>query len=230
MKLAVFYHIYQDNKWLDIFNEQILALQNSGLYDALSYLHLGVSGDKYVPHLDKTTNLVRNYNTASEADTLFDLWKFCQAHKDAKVLYLHTKGAGNTTYAGRDVTHEVALWRKFMQFYMIDHWKVSVGTLDHFDTIGSDWRHDATIGGITDNAPHYPGNFWWANASYITRLDPKYLYNEVHPGWIRWQSEFWIGTCLPNCGYFHDSGYRDKYNQPTYPEEYINRWSQNGAS
>ena len=45
-KIAIFYHIFQKNHWIEIFERQIIALQQSGLYDTADYIHFGINGDQ----------------------------------------------------------------------------------------------------------------------------------------------------------------------------------------
>jgi hypothetical protein len=69
-----------------------------------------------------------------------------------------------------------------------------------YDTCGVQLSDKATYN--TENGPlvvectYYDGNFWWANAEYIKRLDPKFLYRSDTP-WLRGKSELWIGSGEP---------------------------------
>jgi hypothetical protein len=92
-------------------------------------------------------------------------------------------------------------------------WEKCVELLEQYDCVGTDWttRHP------NDNSvvdPHYSGNFWWANSSYISRLDPNYLNERRH------NSEYWIGTGNPKYFNFFSSN-RNKYLFPVLPEEYL---------
>ena len=83
--------------------------------------------------------------------------------------------------------------------------------------------------------PHYSGNFWWANSSYIQKLDLDYIYNE-EKGWTRWKSEFWIGTKNPNFKSYHNSGKGNLYDFSYSPDnstmskirEILNKFDING--
>jgi hypothetical protein len=44
MKLTTFYHIYVDGNWLEPVEEHITALQEFGLYEALTSFHIGFVG------------------------------------------------------------------------------------------------------------------------------------------------------------------------------------------
>ena len=89
-------------------------------------------------------------------------------------------------------------------------------SLEEYDTSGTEYLFESGLinqdTGITEweQNPHYSGNYWWANASYICKLDPNYLYRK-DKGWDRYRSEFWIGTGIPNHRVFYDTDIFDKY-------------------
>lgn len=214
-KIAIFYHIAQIGDWRRIFEEQIIALQQSGLYAAADYIHFGINGDESMPYVfGKVNRIVRNPNKDLEADTLNDMWKFCKANPDYKVMYIHTKGVTHNQ------SQNIELWRKYLEYFVVGQWKRSVSYLSFNDCVGTEWEDTAHIGDTKAIIPHYAGNFWWANASYISRLDPSFLY--VKNEWPRWQGEFWIGTGSPRYYNFYSSG-KNKYAQAVLSEEYANR-------
>ena len=62
-ELAIFHHVYQVGDWEKIYTNQVVNLQNSGLFDAANYRFLGINGDKDLPFtLDKTNKTVFNKN------------------------------------------------------------------------------------------------------------------------------------------------------------------------
>ena len=80
--------------------------------------------------------------------------------------------------------------------FVIDRWKECVKYLDSYDCVGQTWLvlgdtiwGNGEITKNVDNVGHYPGNFWWSNASYINRLDHNCLETSY-----RLDREFWIGT------------------------------------
>jgi glycosyltransferase involved in cell wall biosynthesis len=161
-KIAIFYHVYQFGDWQKLFEHQIVKLQKSGLYDTFDYLHIGVNGSWRMPgDLSKANFIVRNKNIGSQEDTLKSLYDFCINNQDYKVLYIHTK----------DVTKEnTTVLLNYLEYFNIDRWRDCVGYLDNHDCVGSNWEKD-----------HYSGNFWWANASYISKLDPNKICDQ---NWI----------------------------------------------
>lgn len=222
MKLAIFYHIHQTNHWKELFDNQIIELQQSGLWDAADYIHFGVNGEEPLPYnLTKVNETNRNTNKDLEADTLFSLWQFCKKFPDAKVLYLHTKGVTwDRNVNDPSVLNNIELWRKYLEHFTIRNWRDCVSKLHMYDCVGTEWEDIAYIHDVVRKIPHYAGNMWWANASYIQTLDAKFLY--VKNDWPRHQGEFWIGTGNPNYYNYHSTG-KNKYFSPTLITEYLTK-------
>ena len=42
-EIAIFHHVYQFGDWERIYTDQLLALQNTGLFDAANYHYIGVN-------------------------------------------------------------------------------------------------------------------------------------------------------------------------------------------
>jgi len=230
-KIAIFYHIYQKNHWAKLFEQQIVALQKSGLYDAADYIHFGINGDEPLPYdLVKVNSVKRNIRTELEADTLLDLFRFAVKNPNYKILYIHTKG---TTWNEDKIQNDklystikdtlpinVNLWISYMEYFNIQRWKDCIELLNLYDCVGTEWLKEANIG--TNQKVHtsyYAGNFWWAKAEYISKLDPNFLYENVQ--WKRHQAEFWIGTAYPNYFNYYYSG-KNLYLEPIELAEYEN--------
>lgn len=223
-KIAVFYHLYQAGDWASIFEEQVQILQSTGIYDAADYIHIGINGNEELPyHLTKINRIRRNERNDLEADTLHDMWKFCQANPDYSVLYLHAKGVtwSKQGYEGEGypgaTRDNVDMWRHYLQHFVFHKWEKCIENLKWYDCVGTEWEDVASVGNETYYLPHYAGNFWWARASYISRLDPSFLYQDSpHP---RWLGEFWIGTGKPKYFNYHNTN-RNKYMFGIDPSEY----------
>lgn len=174
MKLAIFYHVAQIGLGAFIYQQQVHRLYASGLIKEASHIHFGVNGDQELFNIPKKAvvkyNQKENWNT--EKETLLDLSDFCKENPDYKVLYFHTKGSSNATLIKN-------AWRLFMEYFVIDRWKECVKHLDTYDCCGTDYFKS-----------YFLGNFWWANASYINRLDINYLNGDD-----RYGKELWIGSC-----------------------------------
>jgi len=228
--IAIFYHVYQyesetlkDSAWENMFTSQINRLIDCGLYDAASYIQINVNGTKPLPVFKKKFNVKFNRIKDCEAETLTDLWKFCSEHEDYAVLYFHTKGI-SLVDSDANVVQNLEKWRDYIEYFNLDTWKVSLDKLQTHDCAGTEQVSEVRIGGKTWDAPCYGGNFWWANASYIKKLNPEYLHIRKNRGWWRWASEFWIGTGNPKMfNYYTSPGVfgKDKYFDPVTKEEAI---------
>jgi len=175
---------------------------------------------------DKLDKMVQVYNENKilEANTLEALWNFCRQHPDYRVMYLHTKGS---TQESKPYRYATDAWRLYLEYFVIHQWKKCISLLKNYDTVGTEYNYETglinqeTGETLWQQNPHYAGNFWWANASYINKLDPTYLYNTQY-GWTRYRSEFWIGTGHPNRYNFFHTGVFDKYHERNYtPLNYV---------
>ena len=101
--------------------------------------------------------------------------------KEEYVMYFHTKGLSKLNQGNiRD-------WRHYMEYWNIDRWRDCVALLDdNHDCVGTNWISKPFIGidGRTvRNWKHYSGNFWWARASYIRKLESL-----THPDSLNWNN------------------------------------------
>lgn len=229
-KIAIFYHVYQANDWKKLYQEQINSLIVSGLYDQCDLIHIGINGDQELPFVLDKMRVQYNENKILEANTLQSLWEFCKENPDHRVMYLHTKGLTHTTEYNCSITSNA--WRIYLEYFTIHKWKTCLGDLEFHDCVGAEWVDetkffDSEIQEFTyEHNPHYSGNFWWANASYISNLDIDFIYNE-DKGLTRWKSEIWIGTKNPNYKSYHNSNinFRDTtlYDTLYSPNYYIDK-------
>lgn len=225
--IAIFYHVFQNGEnWTKMFEQQIVRLQASGLYDIAKYIHIGVNGSYRMPfNLTKVDVVKRNKNYFSEADTLKDLYQFCRENPEYKVLYFHTKGISfhdvrnlpARNASDIDYFDNVELWREYLEYFNIDKWKRCVKELNSHDTAGTEWHPYANLNCKDISIPSYSGNFWWANASYINTLDPNFLDNKEFG---RFACEFWIGTGNPKAFNFYTDSLHSKYENPVDPQKY----------
>lgn len=202
-KIAIFYHVFQHAGWKQLYHDQIYRLQKSGLYDAADYIHIGVNGSYRMPFNLIKENVVvkRNANVELvERDTMLDLYEFCVKNPDYKVMYMHTKGL---TWFHSPEYAACSAWRDYLERFVIDTWKVCVEKLDSHDTAGTEMSVGAPHGVKVEGLLHYSGNFWWANASYIAKLNKNYLDDAPYG---RFNSEFFVGTGNPE--YFNFTNVR----------------------
>lgn len=229
-KIAVFYHVYQANDWKKLFQEQINSLIVSGIYDECDFIHIGINGDQELPFVLDKMKVHYNENKILEANTLQSLWEFCKENQDYRVMYFHTKGLTHTTEYNCSITTNA--WRIYLEYFVIHKWKTCLEDLNSYDCVGAEWIDetkflDPELQEFTyEHNPHYSGNFWWSNASYISQLDINFIYNEER-GLTRWKSEIWIGTKNPNYKSYHNSGinFRDTtlYHTLYSPSYYIDK-------
>lgn len=200
-KIVIFYHLAQMNDWKNIYQEQMQSLVTSGLYDACDFIHIGINGNEPLPFTLDKIKIKYNLESILEAYTLRDLWNFCNENKDYKVLYFHAKGVSWSTESPmcskiNNFLFNVNSWRLNLEFFNIHKWKENVNLLEHYDCVGTEYKKTAILKVYNFepiDAPHYSGNFWWANASFISNLDPNYLFDSTDDI-TRYRSELWIGT------------------------------------
>lgn len=159
-RIRVFYHIYQGTPWRNLMLEQIDTLYSSSIMEVAD-LHIGITDTLDPP---KKAQVAINNPSRGEAATIKALYDYCIDNPDAKVLYFHTKGVTHPTKEQRD-------WRRMMEYWCIERWKLCVEQLEMYDTVGCNFSYETWSGPY----PHYSGNFWWANADYVSKCDLTFL-------------------------------------------------------
>lgn len=181
-------------------------MRSSGLLDATEFVSVGINGDIAMEDSDKFVFYTNTEQEKEETSTLKRLMRFAKDNPDYKILYLHSKGTDKNS-------SEIDDWRNLLNYFAIEKWKESVQLLEDYDAVGCNYSEDTWLG----HYPHFSGNFWWANAEYINRLDNKFLESES-----RWDREFWIGSGSGKMYSIHNSGvnhYTEKYER----EKYVGR-------
>lgn len=226
-QISIFYHVYQSENWKRLFQEQINSLVISGLYHACDFIHIGINGEEILPiHLPKF-KIHYNTNKILEADTLKSLHSFCVDNPKHRVLYFHTKGA---TKDNDPLFVNITKWRYYLEYFTIYRWKNCITALEQHDTAGAEYIFYSGLTnqdtGVTEyeKNPHYAGNYWWANANYISSLNPEYLYL-TDKGWTRYRSEFWIGTGNPKYYQLYNTGIYNLYGDwgSLIPSDYVEK-------
>jgi len=209
-KIAVFYHLGQFGDWKSVYKEQMDLLVSSGLFDRCEFIHIGINGSEPLPLILSKTRIQYNKNHSLEADTLASLSYFSKENPDYKVLYFYSKGVSHVYDPVRN--HNVHMWRLYMEYFNIHTWEENVTLLDQYDCVGVELREQSEHFHLDLTIPgkHYSGNFWWANTSYISTLDPEFLYDDTND-LTRWQSEKWIGSGNPNAGCRFNFNYENPY-------------------
>lgn len=217
MKLAVFYHTFQNEISAFIYQQQINRLFVSGLMNEIDHFHIGVNGDQEMFYVPKKAKVVYNQNQKEETETMIALKDFAYENPDYKILYFHTKGASKGSLIAN-------AWRLMMEYFVIDKWKECVDMLDEYDCVGSNlnpvgetlWS-DGTTTKPLEGTYNFTGNFWWSNAKHIQTLDHKFLYSDY-----RIDRELWIGS-NPNSNpkTIYQPGIFDSYTHYYKEDDYV---------
>jgi hypothetical protein len=205
VKIAIFYHVYQAGNWQEIFDEQFGAIEQSGLFDAAKFIHLGINGTMELDN-PKVKSVINKNQHMEETETLKSLLEFSKNNPGYKVLYIHTKGVNKYIDLMDD-------WRKMMNYFCIERWRDVVPLLDIYDAVGCNYFEDTWLG----HYPHFSGNFWWSNTDYIITLDHSFLETPR-----RWDREFWIGTGSGKMHEIYNSGL-DHFQQRCHRNQYLNK-------
>jgi len=157
--------------------------------------------------------------TLFELPTLKLISEFSKQFKNAKVLYLHTKGISY----GKD--HEYYLpeldWINYMTHFLCKKSDECIKLLDTYDTLGCDYNDVKNYA-----PPHYAGNFWWATSKYINTLTTDDLVD-------RTSAEWWILSGNANKYILHQSNrsvfnwvyYKTRYPESMYTTKIVNNMS-----
>lgn len=204
--LVVFYHVYLHDKnyklWL---NEQLVLVETSGLSSQATVniniaYHCDVMLDECINYINKIFPWVDNVTSSREPKarraigklkegvTLKLIHDHCIANPTDKILYIHTKGSSrpftdNIKFPSNDKKPWVYSWRNAMNDQLINKFQHCVADLNNYDVVGIKWKHRPV--------PHYSGNFWWANASWIKNLEDP-TNNIRYWRWGRFSCEYWI--------------------------------------
>jgi hypothetical protein len=188
--IAIFIHVFaREPYWRPIFDQVDASLVNSGLSSRASLIALGVVGTSdFVNPADYAIVLFLHPDRRQyEFPTLQRVWMFAHTCPDARVLYLHLKGVSRGQVQSG--------WRANMLAACVAGHATALAALETHDVAGIKWF-------TRNNAPHFSGNFWWANARYLRTLqDPLQYRHAEHPlrekEGGRFNAEFWIGSGSP---------------------------------
>lgn len=204
LPLACFIHTALIGNGEIILLRQLEKLHRFGLYDKLSEITVGTAGPggpiPYIPlSLDQRAALdklladpkitIKHCDDVErfEAQTLQFVYEYSLNH-DAKVLYLHSKGATRPDYAAH-------AWRELFEYYLIEHHEICLKLLDNYDACAPNFCYSWPIpeNGFTGECGYFGGNLWWANTAHLRRLPevkvppPNRFWCELWIGKIRWR-------------------------------------------
>lgn len=182
VSIAHVYHVYVNGNWHDPVREHVLAMTRTDLWRNCR-IYIGFVGhtaerrraadyiQKFFPFA-----IVTEQDNGWEQETMRHIPAIAKQH--SQLFYAHTKGA---VMSGEN-QHS---WRQTMTYYNVLQWRNMVASLQDHDTAGIWW-----IPKEVHPAPHFQGNFWWANTNYLLTL-PEIETNN------RWQAELWVGQREP---------------------------------
>lgn len=187
--LRIYYHHYvpkNDKTWIFIFLDQLKAIEDSGLFDAIDVLKLGFYADQSQIEIAKTyvldypkIQLIVESDTSKYIDeryTLNILWSD-SFNEDFLALYINNKG---NTYFPKYIQNSIEYsnyvqpqhstlfrnvfyWRKYLEWGCVENWKKCVDGLRENDVAGVNYNEEPF--------KHYSGNWWWVRSGYLRQLD-----------------------------------------------------------
>lgn len=134
-----------------------------------------------------------------ENETIRFLHTKSKEFKNAKFWYIHTKGA--RWRVGTQEAINSQSWRKYMQFFIIEHWQNCVKSLETHDACGVEWTRSRWKGNYI-----FSGNFWWATSNYLSKIENPII-NDRPFGHDRLKAEFFISLANPYVEVFHTLNY-----------------------
>jgi len=149
-------------------------LNSRGVIDKFDFLlinNIGIELDenKYT-RINKRIVVVNFSDDISlfECCTIKQMITFSILNPTCNILYLHTKGVSHINNAS--LYPIIKSWTDYMLYSLVDKFDDCVKVLDDYETVGCNFQHLTYLhdGG---EPPHYSGNFWWARASYLKKLN-----------------------------------------------------------
>lgn len=211
--IEIVYHVAMLKNWESIVKEQLARVERSGLGEACDQMTITALGrSEAFGTLKKMTTALsfKNKLRVLHISQNLHLYEFpgieqvisiAEQNPMAKILYIHNKGV---SHFGKPLETCAQSWRRYMEYFAIDHWKDCIDALEEADACGVEFT-------IRPNGiPFFAGNFWWANGAYVNTCRLAYT--------NRFDCEDFIGTGFsPKMKSFHDSGINLYFE--IYPEE-----------
>lgn len=203
IQTVAFVHSFARGPRSPILAELLYAIEVSGLLGKLDHLYINHVGEEIsLPGIARRypakVRFIVDSGDACQAEqtTLNLVHSFSKLHANARILYLHTKGA---SYDPPNA--HLADWRRMMTHFLVERYSECLETLETSDAMGCNL--------LEQPRRHFSGNFWWANAKYLRKL-------KAVPTGNRQEAEWWVlrhpGATAVSC---HNSGI-DHYQAP-YP-------------
>lgn len=189
-KIAVVLYCYTINDWKEKFENQILRIESSGLYEAADCIKVIIADvennkDYVLSITDKYSKIDLDYYTINYGSEYLGI-KFVDdlaRTGDYKILYFHTKGVFNKfkNFISKEIDHlkvkAVDSWVEKMHYFLLDNFKTCIEELNNKDVVG-----------VTNISNWWWGNFWWATSDHIRKNIP---FVKFYSG-TRWSCEAWL--------------------------------------
>ena len=176
-----------------LLQEQMRALDKSGLLAAADELHVGLNGgedDLEIARLFlplKAHVILHGGGATTEIPTMQFLRRWLLGHEDWMVFYHHMK---SVTHHG-DALY--SRWLRRMEKFTVYGWRTCVAELANgTDACGCHWltpnQHPQWV-----KSPFFGGTFWWSKAAYLKTLPALPAATWAN----RFEAEKWIGLGNP---------------------------------
>ena len=160
----IYIHVCCIGNYIDVFNDLIKKIKDSGLYDKVEEIRCCVLGHSTLSftHTFSDKIVLRKSNTDL---SLYEAFTINTIKEDIKlgnfnILYLHTKGV-TKCYSTQYIN--IKSWVDYMSYFTITHYAKCIEFLKENDTVGVNINIKPNI--------HYSGNFWWSKSSYLDKLN-----------------------------------------------------------
>jgi len=200
MNTYVYIHVCCINNWKQIFDKLISDIKDSGLYEKVSKIRIGILGDvsQGLPEDPKFEILHVSSNMNLYEQSTINLLYRDSLTEDFNVLYLHTKGVKHN-----NKNPCVTDWVRYMSYFNIYKHDLCLQMLENHDAVGVN---------LNSTPIHFSGNFWWSTSRHIRGLGPCKYVNYNSP-------EFWVTSVKGNYTELWNSGvnhYHELYDPSLY--------------
>lgn len=166
-KIVCFINSFTINKNSTRLNQLLEYLTKSACVDILDNIYINNFGDEIQNIILKNKNgedltnkiiITNNPNLNLYQIPTLNLIRDFSENNQAKILYLHTKGLYELD------NPNIIDWINYMLFFLTENTKKNLELVNKYDILGTNIRTE-------NSGKYFSGNFWWANSSYIKKLD-----------------------------------------------------------
>ena len=184
--IKAFLHIATMGEYQKIFDELISSVFESKLINNIDELNICLTGDGELI-FGQTSPNIKIHRVGKIDEFEFPTLQLIENEinkTDSNIKILYFNGLGVT---GNNLFKQS--WRKYLTYFNIYQFMECIKALDNgYNVAGVDWR--------IDPVPHFSGNFWWANSSYLKTLPKIQSLNKPYSPIIltlRHNAEMYIG-------------------------------------